>query len=251
MQRATSRVVAASCVRGCFYRLTVDSSSAVGGLGRLQAALDELVAVVVDGGAAELSHEQLTGLVVVARGAQARLDAVVAACVGEVDARGSFVHEGALTAAAWLRRHTRVTPTAAHATVGGARVVRSGVLPGAAAALAAGEVSARHVQVLVEGVRGAPPEAVALIEAEAVELAREADVASVAALMPAFRHALDPDDADAAALRRYERRGFTLSVTLDRAMSLHGFADETSGALVATALDAAVPQVPGDGRTAA
>ncbi len=80
----------------------------------------------------DLSHDELTGLVVAARREQARLEAVVLTAVGEVDARGTHVHDGALTAGAWLRQHTRATPAEATATVRTARTLRSGVLPGTA-----------------------------------------------------------------------------------------------------------------------
>ena len=60
----------------------------------------------------------------------------------------------------------------------------AGLLPGTAAALAAGEVSARHAQVIADGIhttssgghRGpAPAAAVALIEPEVLQVARTAD----------------------------------------------------------------------------
>ncbi len=69
--------------------------------------------------------------------------------------------------------------------------------------------------------------------------------------MRQFAHALDPDDADQAALRRYDRRGLTLSPTLDGTVSISGLADEESGALIATAIDTANPLVTGDRRTPA
>lgn len=219
--------------------------------GSVGCALDSLVASVARGGVRDLPHEELTDLLVAARRAQARLEAVVLAVVGEVDARGSHVHSGALSAAAWLRQHDRVTAPSAAAAVRTARTLRCGLVPGARAALEAGELSARHVQVLTDAVREAPREAVALIEPEALAVAREADVRALASLMRAFTHALDPDAADEAALRRYQRRGLTLSPTLDRAMVLHGFTDEVSGATLATAIDAATPLVTGDRRTAA
>ena len=69
--------------------------------------------------------------------------------------------------------------------------------------------------------------------------------------MRQFAHALDPDDADQAALRRYDRRGLTLSPTLDGAVSISGLADDESGAVIATAIDTANPLVTGDRRTPA
>ena len=46
----------------------------------------------------DLSHDELGELVAAGRRVQARIDAALLAAVGEVDARGSFVHDGALSA---------------------------------------------------------------------------------------------------------------------------------------------------------
>ena len=227
-------------------------------------AVESSVAALVDGlarGAArDLTHDELTELVTAGRRAQARIDAAVLAAVGEVDARGSHVHDGALTVGAWLRAHTRATPGEAAATARTARVLHNGLLAGTSAALAAGEITARHAQAIADGIhstasgghRGpAPAEAVALIEPEVLDVARQADTRSVAAVMAAFQHALDPEAADAATLRRYERRGLTLASTPDGTSVIAGLADETSAAVLAAAIDAANPLVTGDTRTPA
>ncbi len=90
-----------------------------------------------------------------------------------------------------------------------------------------------------------------MIEDEALAVAEQADPRAVAGLMRRFTHALDPDAADAAALARYARRGLTLSPLPDGSVHLRGLADEVTGALLATAIDAANPPVTGDRRTAA
>lgn len=215
------------------------------------AAVDELAVLAAEGRVRDLSHDQLSALVAGVRREQARLEAVLLTAVGEVDARGSHVHDGALSSGAWLRMRTNATPNEATGTVRTARVLRSGVLPETAAALAAGDISPQHARVITSGVADAPAAAVALIEREAVEAARSADVRAAAGVMKAFQHALDPDDADAAAVRRYERAGITLTPTLDGSLAITGTADEVSGATLATAVDAASPLLPGDRRTAA
>lgn len=214
-------------------------------------AIDGVLHAVADGRFRDLTHEELTGLVIAGRREQARLESVVLSAVAEVDARGSYVHDGALSAGAWLRMHTRATPGDAAATVRTGRVLRSGVLPGTAAALAAGEISGRHAQVIAAAVVDAPAGAAELIEPEVLEVARTADVRSVAAVMRRFADALDPDDADEAALRRYDRRGLTLSPSLDGTVVISGLADEVSGALIASAIDTASPLVTGDRRNPA
>lgn len=52
-------------------------------------------------------------------------------------------------------------------------------------------------------------------------------------------------------MRRYDRRGVSFASTLDGTVAISGFADEVSGALLQTAVDAASPLVVGDSRTAA
>ena len=161
---------------------------------------------------------------------------------------------------AWLRSTVTVTPVEAAGAVRTARALRGGLLPGTAAALAAGEITARHAQVIADGIhtsssgghRGpAPAEAVALIEPEVLAVARTADTRAVGSVMAAFGHALDPEAADAAALRRFERRGLTLAPTPEATSVINGLADESSAAVLLAAIDAASPLVAGDTRTPA
>lgn len=214
-------------------------------------SVDGLVGRVGRGAVRDLTHEEMTGLVVELRRLQARLEATVLEVVGEVDARGSYVHDGALTASGWLRMHTRATPAEASASVRTAKVLRSDALPETRKALSAGEITPRHAQVIALAVEGAPPGASRLIEPDAVAVAREADVRAVSGVMRQFQHALDPDDADEAAVRRYDRRGFSLAPMLDGSVVLSGLADEVSGSLIATAVSTAAPPEAGDKRTAA
>lgn len=197
------------------------------------------------------SHDELSTLLRVTRTVQARLQFVQLAVVREVDTRGSYTEDGALSTAAWVRMQARMTPGEAFGAVRTARVLGSGMLPATAAALAAGEVDHGHVRAIATGVEGAPVGAVALIEPEALEVARQADPRAVTALMRRFTHSLDPDAADEAALARYERRGLTLSPLPDGAVHIRGLADDVNGSLIGTAVDAASPLVPGDRRTAA
>lgn len=220
-------------------------------LAEIHSCLDVLTASLKGGSERDLCHDDLTGLVVAARRAQARLESAVLSSVAEVDARGSHVHDGALTAGAWLRMVSRSTPGEAATTVRTARVLRAGVLPATSAALTSGEISAAHAQLIATSVDGAPAGAAALIEPEALEAARTADVRAVAGVMRMFQHALDPDAADEAAVRRYERRGLTLSPTLDGSVALSGLADEVTGATITSAVDAASRPEPGDRRSPA
>ena len=92
--------------------------------------VDRLVDALAGGAVRDLCHDELAGLAAAVRAEQARLEAVLLTVLGEVDARGTFVHDGALTAGAWLRMVTRATAGEAAASVRTARVLRAGVLPG-------------------------------------------------------------------------------------------------------------------------
>ena len=70
---------------------------------QVESAVEVLVGSVTGSAGRDLSHEELGDLVTAVRAQQARLDAVILAAVGEVDARGSHVHDGALSTGAWLR----------------------------------------------------------------------------------------------------------------------------------------------------
>jgi hypothetical protein len=226
-------------------------TSPVAAMAAVTDAAGALVDSLADGAIGDLSHDQLGALVAAARAVQARLDAVTAEAAGEVGARGTFTLDGAVTLGSWLRARTRLTPAAATGLATTARVLRSGILPATKAALAAGDLSGEHARVIATGVAGAPAGAVALIDPEVVHTATHADLRATAAVLRAFRHALDPDAADAAALARYDRAGITLTPTLDGPLAIHGTADEVTGAVLATAIDTAGPLVAGDTRTAA
>ena len=243
-------------------RSTGTSLAAPAAMTVVEAAVSTLVeSTIRDGAVRDLTHDELADVVAAGRRVQARVDAAVLAAIAEVDARGTFVHDGALTTAAWLRARTRATPAEAAATARTAAALRRGLLPGTAVALAAGEISTRQAQTIADGIhttttsgghRGpAPAEAVALIEPEVLDVARQADTRAVASVMTAFAHALDPDAADASAMRRYERRGLTLSSTPDGRTVISGLADESSAAVLVAAIDAAAPLVSGDTRTPA
>jgi hypothetical protein len=157
------------------------------------------------------------------------------------------VDDGALSPAAWLRHRARMSPGEAKATVRTARALADGRLDATSAALAAGEVDAAHARLIARHTADAPDGAVALIEPEALKVARAADPSVVAGVMRQFGHALDPDRADEAAVRRYDRRGVSVATTLDGMVAGTLLLDPVAGATVLTALSAASPLVAGDG----
>ena len=215
------------------------------------ASADTALTRALHEGVEHLSHDQSAALLDQLRVLTAKADALSLVLVGRVDADGTYALDGALTAGAWLRAIGHQTPGEAVRMVRTARTLRSGVLPNTAAALAAGAISGRHAAVIADSVQDAPAGAVALIEPEAVAAACEGDVRATANIMRAFQQALDPDKADQNALRRYERAGITFSPMLDGGFTIAGTADETTGAAIIAAIDAAAPLTTGDRRTAA
>ena len=213
-------------------------------------AVDGLVEAVQDGDLRNLDHDELTRRLQAARAVAARLEWFSLQVVREVDTRGSHVLDAALSPAAWLRHRARMSPGEAKTTVRTARALSDDSLAATSAALAAGEIDPAHARLIATQTADAPPGAVALIEPEALMVARAADPGAVAGVMRQFRHALDSDRADEAAVRRYERRGVSLSTTLDGMVVGSLLLDAVAGAVVLTALSAASAPVSGDSRGA-
>jgi hypothetical protein len=232
-------------------RSTVVDRSVVAATDAAREAVDALVAAVDDGALGGLGHDELTAQLQAARALAARLEWVSLRVVREVDSRGSHVLDAALSPQAWLRHRARMSPSEAKAAVRTARALADGPLAATSAALAAGEIDPAHARLIAAQTVDAPAGAVALIEPEALAVARAADPGAVAGVMRRFAHALDPDGADAAAVRRYERRGVSLATTLDGMVAGTLLLDPVAGAEVLTALSAASAPVSGDTRSAA
>lgn len=217
---------------------------------RVAAAATELVTAVRAGAVAGAQVDELTELLGEVRAVAARLEWVALAVVREIDVSGAHRVDGALTPQAWLRQRARMTPTEANAAVRTARGLGSGSLDATSRALANGEIDPAHARLIARDAVEAPAGAVGLIEPLALSAAREADARTVAEVMAAFRHALDPDAADAAAVRRYDRRGLSVATTLDGMVAGRFLLDAVAGSALLTALDAASPLTSGDDRTA-
>lgn len=74
-------------------------------------------------------------------------------------------------------------------------------------------------------------------------------VAFVTVEQRGFRHALDPDEEDEAAVRKYERRGLSAATTLDGMVAGRFLLEPALGSAFLTALDAASPLVKDDRRS--
>jgi hypothetical protein len=108
-------------------------------------------------------------------------------------------------------------------------------LAATSAALAAGEIDPDAAHRIARAAQTAPAGAVPLIEPHALEVARTAPVREVAGLLRRFEEVVDPDGADGAALRRYQRRGVSAGSTLDGMVGGRLLLDEVAGAEFLTA----------------
>lgn len=230
---------------------TVADRSVASAMEAAHEAVDDLVRSVRGGDLHDASHDRLTEGLQAARALAARLDWFSLQVVREVDSRGSYVLDAALSPAAWLRFRARMSPSEAKTTVRTARALSDGRLQATAAALADGEIDPAHARLIARHASDAPAGAVALIEPEALKVARVSDPPAVAGVMRQFDHALDPDRADEAAVRRYDKRGLSLATTLDGMVAGSLLLDPVAGATLLTAISAASPLVAGDSRSAA
>ena len=216
-------------------------------VGRLGGALDQL------------AGEELAGLPVAALGedvvtlgiARNRLEAEFARRLVAFDRGGGAAAAGAASTAAWLRHQARLAPGPAAAWVRTARRLADD-LTASAAALAAGAVSVRHVEVIAAATADLPAEAVAGGEAILLGAAREVDPLRLRHAATHFRHVVAPDRVRADATAAHAGRYLTLAETFGGTVALQGQLDPEAGATVlAAVMPLASPAGPADDRTPA
>ena len=132
---------------------------------------------------------ELVSLVVEAGAVVARAQAVLLGLVGEADARGVLLGDGAPSSQAWLRGRLRVSPSEAASYVQAARGLRAG-LDATAAACAAGTIGLPHAAVIVRTVGELPADRELRSAAER-ELVGHARVFDPSVLCPAGPAAAD------------------------------------------------------------
>lgn len=166
-----------------------------------------------------------------------RLEAERVRLLGAADRSGALSHDGAATAAAWLRRHSSLTAGQSADRARSARRLEG--LAVIAAAFAAGDLGVAHVVQIDRLARDIGTGQIAGVQAELVEAARRLrDVAEFTRLCAGWRHALRPDASDAADDRAYDNRRLHHASTLDGVFHLSGAFDAEGGATIAAALNA-------------
>jgi hypothetical protein len=168
-----------------------------------------------------------------------QLEGLWLVAVLDVEESGVRLEDGAASLAGWLRARARLAPGEAQAK---AKLAWALVeqLPLTQAAIAEGRIGVRHAQVIDQVVRQVPAKQRPGVEAVLVPAAGELDPLQLRRLGAQVVYRLDTEAVDAAAVRRYERRGLSVAATVDGLVHLNGLLDPVAGATVMTAIDALV-----------
>jgi hypothetical protein len=205
-------------------------------LAALTAAIDAFLAQDVDG----LSDVALTEEALELQPQLDRLHGGWLQRLAAVDARGAAGAEQDRqfdSTASWLRVRLRMAATTASTTVRTARALFRGPLPASGAALMAGELSAAHAEVLATSTLHVPDQAIQAAEPTLLDSARRQDPTGLRKVVTHLQYTVDPDGADAAAQRRYERRGMWFTTTIDRMVVVRGILPPEAGQIVQGALE--------------
>jgi hypothetical protein len=164
---------------------------------------------------------------------RAQLDYVLSTSVADFDQWGEWALDGAKTAVAWI-------DTVCHLPKGEARAqLRRGKAlsgpPIAAAAWAAGDIGAAHVDALIRVKRPVTEEALARDEALLVDYARTMKFAHFSNALAYWEQHADQDGSEEAALARKERRDVYLVAGTDGYLGAMNF-DFVDGAIVSNEL---------------
>jgi hypothetical protein len=205
-------------------------------LAALTAEIDAFLAEDLDG----LTDAALTEEILELRPQVDRLEGGWLQRLAAADARGAAGAEQDRqfgSTAAWLRVRLRMAATTAATQVRTARALFRGPLPETGTALCAGEISVAHAEVLAAGTKDLPDHVAMDAEPTLLDAARRLDPTGLGQVVSHLQYTVDPDGADAAAQRRYERRGLWCTTTIDRLVAVRGILDPEAGQLVQAALE--------------
>jgi hypothetical protein len=152
---------------------------------------------------------------------------------------------GAGTLAAWIRAHCRVAPGEAKTRATLAHEL-DGPLAATGAALRDGDLSWRHAAVIEATVAQAPVHHRAEAEQAMLGPAKTLDPMLLKRVGQELLYRLDVESAEAAAVRRLDRRGLNLAETMEGMVSVSGLLDPVAGATVMSVIDAMVSPTRGD-----
>lgn len=214
-------------------------------MGNLASAVDELLAVDVR----EASAQQLRDETVEISRQINRLNAALLQHVEAIDRRGLVPDEG-LTTQAWLWHETRVSTAVAHRTVRLGRDLAD-VLPLTMTAMADGDVSLDHAQLIASLRKVITDSALSQVEQHLVAIARERRPDQLRGTVRYVKHAYAPDKGVKDEQELHEDRSLSMASTFDGAGVGRWTLPPASQETVATAIHAASAPEAGDTRTAA
>ena len=158
--------------------------------------------------------------------------------VRRFDRTEEYVADGAASAAAWLRRHCRMTHASAERTVGlGRRLER---LPRTRDAFAIGDISLAHSHAVADAARAPRLEAITELEEPIVEAAKDSTPKELRQILQRITDALDGDNGASDANAKWDRRRLHVSTLLDGMVKLDGLFDSEGGEILLNALDGVV-----------
>lgn len=211
--------------------------------------LDGIVGHLLDSDLTGLSAQEHSTLVTRLVRVQHRQHAALTDAVAAFDTADVACLTPHRTTKRWLEHRTRVSPGAAAHLARTARTLRDH-LPATRAELARGTVSPAHVSEIVTVVRKIGADNAAKAETVLLDLAREFEPSVLRRATAEIFALVDPDGAEKALHKAYEKRGVTLTVVGEHGF-LDGVFDLESTELLKTALQPLMdPSDPSDTRDA-
>jgi hypothetical protein len=187
-----------------------------------------------------LADGALAERVMTLRGLMDRLQGHWLGELAAVDARGAAGADHGVQAgatAAWLRNRLRMGAGTAAGLVRTARALDRGPLAATAQALAAGELSPAHAQVLAAGTRDLPDPVAAEAEPVLVAAARRLDPPRLRRVLAHLRGSPTPTAAGAQAQRRHRQPGLWLASTWEGMVAVNGLLEPEAGQTLLAALE--------------
>ena len=207
--------------------------SLTGVMGRLDALLDELVAV----DPALIDRVELGDGLVAVQTIKAKLCAAETMLLGSFDRARAYRADGAGSTAAWLAARSRTPRQAIQGLVRLSRRLRRA--PGTRAALRRGAIDQTRAEMLAQladSPRKPVAEAFPGDEDGLVDKASELTFDELRRELDHWRDRVDPDDINVRAQKDFDQRRLHLSQSLDGQWFLDGLLDRIGGQEIATAL---------------
>lgn len=215
------------------------------GIALLRAGLDALA----EADPADLDGVGLGDQLADLQQASSRLTAQIVGRVAVFHTRGDAAAFGMLSTGSFLSYWLHLSHPEARTVLSLARQLPD--LPGTAAALAAGNITAGQAAVIAVGAARIGVEHVAAAEPILLQAADTLEPGGLRKLIQHLRYVLDPGGADQDAAKAFDRRGLDASTTLDGMVDVDGLLDPDTGAALLTALNSGGPPAAEDPRTAA